>query len=106
MVTEKSGGTALGICGLIKRDSLPVTDIGYAFLESAQGKGYAREAAAGVMRYAQEVLKMQELMAITSPVNTASNQLLQKLGFTLQEEKILVGESELTRVYYTTLSSQ
>ena len=100
VVTEKSSDTALGICGLIKRDSLPVTDIGYAFLESAQGKGYAREAAAGVMRYAQEVLKMQELMAITSPVNTASNQLLQKLGFTLQEEKILDGETELTRIYH------
>jgi RimJ/RimL family protein N-acetyltransferase len=67
VVTEKSSGNALGICGLVKQDALPLTDIGYAFLESAQGQGYAYEAAAGVMRYAQEVLQMQELMAITSP---------------------------------------
>lgn len=100
VVTEKTSGNALGICGLVKRDALPLTDIGYAFLESAQGQGYAYEAATGVMRYAKEVLQMQELMAITSPENTASNQLLQKLGFRLQEEKILDGETELTRIYH------
>ncbi|KPV49042.1 hypothetical protein SE17_34840, partial [Kouleothrix aurantiaca] len=45
VVERTTDGAALGMCGLIKRDTLDAPDIGYAFLPRAWGQGYAREAA-------------------------------------------------------------
>jgi RimJ/RimL family protein N-acetyltransferase len=78
----KDGGTPLGMCGLIKRDSLPDVDIGFAFLPAFWGKGYAHEAAAAVMEYAQKTLGIGRIVAITSPDNESSIKLLEKLGLT------------------------
>lgn len=36
LVARRSDGAKLGICGLIKRDTLPCEDIGYAFLPAYQ----------------------------------------------------------------------
>src|ERR1051325_3355107 len=41
----KSEGVPVGICGLIKRDSLEDVDIGFAFLPKFRGEGYAYESA-------------------------------------------------------------
>ena len=43
-VTLKKG-TAIGICGLLKRPALDDPDLGFAFLEDYWGRGYAYEAA-------------------------------------------------------------
>src|SRR5262245_31356408 len=56
IVERKAGGELLGMCGLVKRDTLPHADIGFAFLERFRGQGYALEAAQGTMRYAREGL--------------------------------------------------
>ena len=48
-VERRSDGQALGMCGLIKRESLDDIDLGFAFLPAARGQGYAREAAAAVL---------------------------------------------------------
>ncbi len=45
LVERKEDGASLGICGLIKRDTLEQVDIGYAFLPQYRGQGYAIEAA-------------------------------------------------------------
>ena len=50
VVELRSTGEPVGICGLVKRDSLDDVDIGYALLERHWGKGYAREAAQAVLR--------------------------------------------------------
>lgn len=76
----KDAGTPLGLCGLIKRDSLEDVDIGFAFLPEFRGKGYALEAARGVMNYARTVLGLERIVAITSPDNESSARLLEKLG--------------------------
>lgn len=73
--------TPVGMCGLVKRDSLPHVDLGFAFLPEFWSKGYAFEAAAAVLRYAREILKLDQILAITDPDNEASIRLLQKLGF-------------------------
>jgi len=76
----KDGAVSLGICGLIKRDSLEDVDIGFAFLPKFWSKGYAYEAAAAVMTYGKTVLGVNRIVAITSPDNYASGRLLEKLG--------------------------
>lgn len=78
------GGAALGLAGLVKRDGLNVPDVGYAFLPAAWGQGYAQEAAAGVLKHAQQALGIPKLAAITTPENYASMAVLRKIGFTYQ----------------------
>lgn len=38
LVVRREDGARLGICGLIKRDTLPCEDIGYAFLPAWRGQ--------------------------------------------------------------------
>jgi RimJ/RimL family protein N-acetyltransferase len=84
LVELRDGGTPIGICGLIKRDSLSDVDIGFAFLPSFCGKGYAHEAALAVMAHAKRDFSMRRLVAITAPGNEKSIRLLRKLGMTLE----------------------
>ncbi|MEQ1823572.1 MAG: GNAT family N-acetyltransferase [Fimbriimonadaceae bacterium] len=74
-------GVAIGLCGLLKRDYLECPDIGFAFLPKYRGQGYAFEAALGVCRYAGETLNLPKILAICSPANGASANLLINLGF-------------------------
>ena len=81
LVERRADGAAMGMCGLIKRDTLPDVDIGYAFLPRFWGQGYAHEAAAAVVTHARETVKLARLLGITGPDNESSNRLLRKLGF-------------------------
>jgi [ribosomal protein S5]-alanine N-acetyltransferase len=79
-VSRKEDGAAIGMCGLIRRDTLPATDIGYAYLPDYWGQGYAWEAAQAAAAYGRDVVGLERLLGIVSPSNTASSQLLKKLG--------------------------
>lgn len=80
LVELKETGVPIGICGLLKRDSLPDVDVGFAFLPAYWSQGYALESAAAVMNYGKEVLGLRRIVAITSPDNDASIRLLEKIG--------------------------
>lgn len=73
--------TQIGICGLVKRDTLPEPDLGFAFLPEHERKGYGYEAAAATIEYGRDSLGLSHLLAITSLENGASIGLLEKLGF-------------------------
>ncbi len=73
-------GTPIGICGLVKRDGLADVDIGFAFLSRYRGQGYAVESAAAVLAHARHVLRLQRIVAITSPDNVDSIAVLEKIG--------------------------
>jgi RimJ/RimL family protein N-acetyltransferase len=64
----------------VDRDGLDHPDIGYAFLERHAGKGYATEAARVVLAHAREVLGHRTILAITTPDNTSSQRVLEKIG--------------------------
>ena len=81
LIELKESVTPIGICGLIKRDYLSHPDLGFALLEQYWGQGYAQEASQAVIAYARETLGLAELVAISSPDNTASHALLKRLGF-------------------------
>jgi len=76
----------IGMCGLIRRDSLPHADLGFAFLARHRGHGYAREAAAAAVAVAREAFALPRLLAITDPDNTASRAVLEHVGFTFERE--------------------
>src|SRR5262245_2819347 len=71
----------VGMCGLIRRDSLPHPDLGFAFLARHHGKGYAREASAAVVELARDRFRLGRLLAITEPDNDASRRVLEHVGF-------------------------
>jgi RimJ/RimL family protein N-acetyltransferase len=73
-------GTPAGICGLVKRDGLNDVDVGFAFLSRHCSKGYATESAAAVLVNARQVLRLQRIVAITSPENSGSIAVLEKIG--------------------------
>lgn len=79
-VVEKSTHTLIGMCGLIKRAGLENVDLGYAFLEEYTGKGFGAEATAATVAYALNTLNLNRLVAIVNPENSASINLLRKIG--------------------------
>jgi len=73
-------GTPAGICGLVKRDGLEDVDVGFAFLARHCAQGYAVESASAVLAHARHVLRLQRIVAITSPENFGSIAVLERIG--------------------------
>ena len=79
---NKSSGEFVGCCGLRPYDiEDSVYETGEHIVNSQWGKGYATEAARGVIKYAFEHMAIPKLFAGHHPVNTVSGKLLKKLGF-------------------------
>ncbi len=87
LVEVKETGESIGMCGLVKRDSLDDVDIGFAFLPQFIGKGYGFEAASATLDYAENVLQLPKIIAIVNPDNADSIKLIKKIG--LQFEKMV-----------------
>ena len=81
LVEPLSGGAALGIAGLLQRDTLEHPDLGFAFLPAARGQGIASEAAEAVLDLARVRHGLARVLAITDPGNTASQRVLERVGF-------------------------
>lgn len=81
LMERKVDGRPLGLCGLLRRDSHPDTELGFALLPHARGQGYALEAATATLEIAQSRFALERLVAITAPANTASIRLLERLAF-------------------------
>ena len=80
-VVLRERGICVGMCGILRRETLPGPDLGYAFLPEFTGSGLAEEATRAILENARDVLKMPEMLAIVQPDNVASIKLLVKLGF-------------------------
>jgi len=85
LVEKKDDGAPVGMCGILKRESLDHPDIGFAFLPQHNGKGFAFEVASALIAYAREKLGITRLAAITVPGNERSIRLLEKIGLTYQK---------------------
>jgi RimJ/RimL family protein N-acetyltransferase len=90
----KATDEPVGLCGLVKRDSLPLPDVGYALLEDFWGQGFATEGAAAALDYGLRVLKLPVIAAITKPANAGSIAVLEKIGMTRLGERQLEGHDE------------
>ncbi|TNI87915.1 GNAT family N-acetyltransferase [Aeromonas sobria] len=91
LVERKEDGACLGICGLIKRDTLEQVDIGYAFLPQYRGQGYAIEAAQAALADGKSRLGIGQVVAIVTPGNERSIGLLAKLGL-VRSRLVKLGE--------------
>ena len=80
LVKLRESNTAIGICGLLRRDYLEYPDIGFALLPEFEGMGYACEAAQAVLAGAS-AKRVATVGAILSRDNVRSMRLLERLGF-------------------------
>jgi [ribosomal protein S5]-alanine N-acetyltransferase len=104
-VVELKGTHApIGLCGLVKRDTLAYPDLGFALLDDYAGQGYAQEAAQAVIAHARGALKISKLLAITAPGNERSGKLLGTLDFTLEQRARLTPDGEELNIYALDLS--
>jgi ribosomal-protein-alanine N-acetyltransferase len=101
LVNLKSSGEHLGVCGIVKRDSLVYPDIGYAFLAEHAGKGYASESAIAVMEYGISTLGIERIVGITSSDNKASINILEKAGLVF--DKIITIDDVETMLFVPSL---
>jgi len=95
-VDLKATGEPIGICGLLKRDTLPDADVGFALLPRFRANGYAFEAASGVLASARAAHGLERVLAITALDNAISIRLLEKLGFRFERRtRLAEGAAEL-----------
>ena len=96
-VELKADSTAIGMCGFVRRDTLPGPDLGFAFLPEHEGKGYGYESAKAVMEYGRKTLGFTTVLAITSQDNEVSGKLLEKLGFKF--DKLIESGDETLKLF-------
>jgi [ribosomal protein S5]-alanine N-acetyltransferase len=93
-VVRKADAAEIGMCGVLKRDSLPDPDIGFSFFPHYWSQGYALESAQAVMRHARGALGLGRIVAITTQENEPSMRLLGRLGFRF-DRLVTMGNEEL-----------
>jgi RimJ/RimL family protein N-acetyltransferase len=83
-VEELSTGRFLGFTGLnvpgFDAPFLPATEIGWRLRRDAWGRGYATEAANGVLAVAFDDLELEELVSFTTVANTRSRAVMTRIG--------------------------
>jgi RimJ/RimL family protein N-acetyltransferase len=80
LASLREDGAPIGMCGLVKRDGLDDVDVGFALRSRYWSRGYATEAAAGVLDHGRRTLHLGRIVAIANPDNLASIAVLEKIG--------------------------
>jgi RimJ/RimL family protein N-acetyltransferase len=106
VVELREPGTPVGICGLLKRDTLDGVDLGFALLAEHQGRGYALEAARAVLAHEARGRPLDRVLAIASPANERSERLLARLGFRLERRAVLAEGNPAVNVFALRLPAQ
>lgn len=99
LVELLTDGAPLGICGLLRRDSHPDVEIGFAFVPRARGQGYALEAARATLAFAQNALGMTRVVALTAPDNRASIRILESIGLRFDRMARLTPDVDERRLF-------
>ena len=83
MIVLKESDEVIGTVNVFADDSRAVDamEIGYSIAHTHQRKGYAYEALSALLGLLQDELRLEMVTAGILPENTASEKLLQKLGF-------------------------
>ena len=102
----KDARIPIGICGLLKRETLDDVDVGFAFLPAFWKQGYAFESATAVMAYGRDVLGLDRIVAITSPDNDASIKVLNKLGLRFERMIRLTEDAPEVRLFISNARSK
>ncbi len=86
----------IGWCGLKCRPERGEIDLGYRFIKTAWGKGYATEAAFASIKYGFEKLGLRRIVGRAMPGNLASLKVLEKCGMKYIGEEMVDGHPAKT----------
>lgn len=84
----KSTDEFIGWCGLKYIADANEIDLGYRFFEKHWSKGFATEAAQAIMDHGINTLKLKNIIALAAKKNTASINVLKKLGMVYLEDNM------------------
>lgn len=99
LVELRETGEPVGVCGLLYRPALDLTDIGFAFLERFHGLGFAIESARAVLEYGRRELGLARICGLVSTDNAPSIRVLEKLGLRF-EKMVRMSEADPERALY------
>jgi RimJ/RimL family protein N-acetyltransferase len=103
-VSRKSDGAGIGMCGLLRRDTLPDADLGYAYFPAFWGQGYALEAAEATLLHGARKFGLRRVLAVVSTGNVASIRVLEKLGMRFERMHAMDPAEPEVRLYARELS--
>jgi RimJ/RimL family protein N-acetyltransferase len=101
---ERSSGAFLGRCGLLPWNIEGKQEVELAFLVDKKRwrEGFATEAALAIVHHARSALKLQRLICLVTPGNSASVRVAEKVGMSYERE--LQDELGLCHIYACSLS--
>jgi [ribosomal protein S5]-alanine N-acetyltransferase len=88
-VHTKAENEFIGWCGLKSRPERKEIDLGYRFIRSSWGKGFATEAAYASLRYGFDKLQLDRIIGRAMPQNLASIRVLEKCGMQFLIDEIV-----------------
>ena len=90
---------AAGLCGLLRRDTHPDVEIGFAVLPRFRRCGYTLEAARAVMQLALGSLGLTRIVALAAPANLGSIRILEALGLAFEREVTFAEDGRESRLF-------
>lgn len=79
-VTPKGSDKVIGYCGFMFLEGTPEIELAYGLAKSHWGSGFATEAARACLRYGFAEMKLERIVAVVNPENTASQRVLENVG--------------------------
>ena len=95
LVILKETSEPIGWCGLKYHEDEKFVDLGYRFMQRYWGRGYATEASRPCMDYGFNVVKLDRIVGRVMKGNTASINVLTKMGMTFLKEDLCEGNDSL-----------
>jgi ribosomal-protein-alanine N-acetyltransferase len=95
----KRTAAAVGLCGLLRRDSHPDVEIGFALLPHARGAGLALEAAAATLSWGLSTLALTRIVALTAPDNVPSMRILERIGLRFERMVRFAADGHESRLF-------
>ena len=93
-VVEKTTGETIGSVGPWYPHGWPEPEIGYSLIPSAQGKGYASEAAIATLKHVYSDLDWKTAISMIDKENVGSKAVAKKMGATLEKSSVLFDEHD------------
>ncbi|KAF7585409.1 hypothetical protein BBP40_010980 [Aspergillus hancockii] len=90
----------IGIVSLMKGERYSQPDVGYTILPEKSGKGYATEAAIGLIDYARRELGVEGVFGFCGNGDMRSRRVLEKVGLEFRGERKLKQFSRAPRAVY------
>jgi ribosomal-protein-alanine N-acetyltransferase len=87
----KETQAVIGFCGLKYLTDLDEVDVGYRFLPEFWGRGLATEACAASLEFGFTHLRLNQIIGLVLPGNTASTRVLEKVGMQADGEFVYDG---------------